>query len=56
VVVRTAQAVKKDVTFTTEWTFAKDVGIAQIVTSVTDGKGVSTEQTRLSLVAFHVGG
>lgn len=56
VVVRTSSLVKKDVTFTTEWTYAPDVGIAQIVTSVTDGQGVSTEQTRLSLTAFHAGG
>jgi hypothetical protein len=56
VVVRTSSMVKKDVTFTTEWTFAPHVGIAQIVTSVTDGQGVSREQTRLSLTAFHAGG
>jgi len=56
VVVRTSSRVKKDVTFTTEWTFAPNVGIAQIVTAVTDGQGVSTEQTRLSLTAFHAAG
>jgi hypothetical protein len=56
VVVRTSAAVKKDVTFNTEWTFAPEVGIAQIVTSVTDAKGASAEQTRLSLTAFHVAG
>ena len=56
VVVRTSSMVKKDVTFTTEWTFAPEVGIAQIVTAVTDEKGLSTEQTRLSLTAFHAGG
>lgn len=56
VIVRTSSRVKKDVTFTTEWTFAPHVGIARIVTSVTGGDGVSTEQTRLSLTAFHAGG
>jgi hypothetical protein len=56
VVVRTSSMVKKDVTFSTEWTFAPHVGIARIVTSVTDGQGLATEQTRLSLTAFHAGG
>jgi hypothetical protein len=54
VVVRTGSTVKKDVTFVTEWTFAPRVGIAQIVTSTVDARGNSAEQTRLSLVSFHL--
>jgi hypothetical protein len=54
VVVRTSSVVKKDVTFATEWTFAPGVGIAQIVTSVVGRQGAASEQTRLSLVAYHV--
>lgn len=54
VVVRNHTPVAKDVTFVTEWTFAPKVGIAQIVTSTLDATGNTKEQTRLSLVAFHL--
>jgi hypothetical protein len=55
VVVRTSSTVKKDLTFVTEWTYAPNVGIAQIVTSTVDGQGKTDEQTRLSLTAVTVG-
>jgi hypothetical protein len=54
IVVRNSSTVKKGTSFVTEWTFAPHVGIAQIVTSVVDGHGNSSEQTRLGLVSFHV--
>jgi hypothetical protein len=54
VVVRTSATVKKDLTFVTEWTYAPNVGIAQIVTSTVDTSGKVDEQTRLSLASVHL--
>jgi hypothetical protein len=54
VVVRTSSTVKKDLTFVSEWTYAPNVGIAQIVTSTVDGRGKVDEQSRLTLSAVHV--
>jgi hypothetical protein len=55
IIVRTSSTVKKDLTFVTEWTYAPNVGIAQIVTSTVDGRGKVDEQSRLSLTAVAVG-
>ena len=52
-VVRNEQPLPKG-KFVTEWTYAPKVGLAQIVTSTVDAKGVQQEQTRLQLVAYQV--
>jgi hypothetical protein len=54
VVVRNSSTVKKDRSFVTEWTYAPNVGIAQIVTTIVDGHGTVEEQVRLSLSAVHL--
>jgi hypothetical protein len=54
VVVRTSSTVKKGLTFVTEWTYAPNVGIAQIVTTTVDAAGKTDEQTRLTLAAVHL--
>jgi hypothetical protein len=55
VVVRTSSTVKKDLTFVSEWTYAPNVGIAQIVTSTVGARGQVDEQSRLTLSAVHLG-
>ena len=41
--------------FVTEWTYAPKVGLVQLLTSTVDAKGRQQEQTRLLLVAYHIG-
>ena len=53
-VVRNEQVLQKQGKFVTEWTYAPGVGLVQLVTSTVDAKGQQHEQTRLSLVAYHV--
>ena len=54
-VVRNEQVLAKGGKFVTEWTYAPKVGLVQLVTSTVDAKGRQQEQTRLLLVAYHVG-
>ena len=54
-VVRNEQVLPKGAgKFVTEWTYAPKVGLVQLITSTIDPKGMQQEQTRLSLVAYHV--
>jgi hypothetical protein len=53
-VVRNEQPLKAGGKFVTEWTYAPNVGLVQLVTSTIDAKGKQTEQTRLSLIAYRV--
>jgi hypothetical protein len=54
-VVRNEQPLAKGGKFVTEWTYARGVGLVQLVTSTVDAQGRQQEQTRLQLVAYHVG-
>ncbi|HTO97244.1 MAG TPA: hypothetical protein VMK66_09410 [Myxococcales bacterium] len=54
-VVRNEQPLAKGGKFVTEWTYARKVGMVQLVTSTVDAKGHQQEQTRLQLVAYRVG-
>ena len=53
-VVRNEQILPKGGKFITEWTWAPNVGMVQLVTSTVDKKGQQQEQTRLQLVAYKV--
>jgi len=53
-VVRNEQPLGKRGKFVTEWTYAKDVGLVQLVTSTVDAQGREQEQTRLQLVAYRL--
>ncbi len=53
-VVRNEQPIKSGGKFVTEWTYAPNVGMVQLVTSTLDAKGRQTEQTRLQLVAYRI--
>ena len=53
-VVRNEQPLGKSGKFVTEWTYAKGVGLVQLVTSTVDAKGHEQEQTRLQLVAYRL--
>ena len=53
-VVRNEQPLGHGGRFVTEWTYARGVGLVQLVTSTVDGKGRQQEQTRLQLVAYRV--
>ena len=52
--VRNEQPLGKGGKFVTEWTWARGVGLVQLVTSTVDAKGHQQEQTRLQLVAYHL--
>jgi hypothetical protein len=54
-VVRNEQPLGKKGKFVTEWTYARGVGMVQLVTSTVDAQGKQQEQTRLQLVAYRVG-
>jgi hypothetical protein len=54
-VVRNEQPLGKGGKFVTEWTYARRVGLVQLVTSTVDAQGRQQEQTRLQLVAYRVG-
>jgi len=54
-VVRNEQVLAKGGKFVTEWTYAPKVGLVQLLTSTVDAKGRQQEQTRLLLVAYHIG-
>lgn len=54
-VVRNEQPLTKGGKFVTEWTYARKVGMVQLVTSTVDAHGRQQEQTRLQLVAYRVG-
>ncbi|MGZ6124216.1 MAG: hypothetical protein ACXWLR_04600 [Myxococcales bacterium] len=54
-VVRNETALGKGGKFVTEWTYARRVGLVQLVTSTVDAQGRQQEQTRLQLVAYRVG-
>lgn len=53
-VVRNEQPLANKGKFVTEWTYAPGVGLAQVVTSTVDPQGRQQEQTKLSLVAYHL--
>jgi len=54
-VVRNEQPLPKNGgAFVTEWTYAPNVGLVQLVTSTVDPRGHQQEQTRLQLVAYRV--
>jgi hypothetical protein len=53
-VVRNEQVLKQQGKFVTEWMYAPNVGLVQLITSTIDAKGQQHEQTRLSLVGYHL--
>jgi hypothetical protein len=52
--VRNEEPLPKGGKFVTEWTYARRVGLVQVVTSTIDAQGKQAEQTRIELVAYHL--